>query len=144
MKTTAKWISENNYILNNSKYLNLAITDPLKREDNYEVNCLDLVLMGFTGCITAEFKKHLVNYSINVKGIETDVEIETLKNVHPNFAVHVLCKVKSNAKAELLRECLEKAVDSSFLAILFREAGIKIHTDLAVSTPANHVESYVS
>jgi uncharacterized OsmC-like protein len=144
MKTTAKWISDNNYILNNSKYLNLAITDPLKREDNYEVNCLDLVLMGFTGCVTAEFKKHLVNRSINIKSIETDVEIETSQNVHPNFAIHVLCKVKSNTEQELIKDCLEHAIDTSFLAILFKEAGIKIHTDLAVSTSAQRVESYIS
>jgi uncharacterized OsmC-like protein len=144
MKTSAKWISGNSYILNNSKYLNIAISDPLKREDNYELNCLDLVLMGFTGCVTAEFKKHLADHSIEIKGIETDVEIENLPNAHPNFAIHLLCKVKSNAKSELLKNCLDEAINTSFLALLFKEAGIIIHADLAVSVTPQYLESYVN
>ncbi len=144
MKTSAKWISENNYILNNSKHLNLAISDPAKRQDNYELNCLDLVLMGFTGCITAEFKKHMIHYSIKIQSIETDVEIKTLQNAHPNFTLHVICKVTSSAKNELLEKCFEKAIETSFLAILFREGGIKIQSELKVTTPAQYIESFMS
>jgi uncharacterized OsmC-like protein len=144
MKTTAKWISENNYILNNSKHLNLAISDPVKKQDNYELNCLDLVLMGFTGCITAEFKKHTIHHSVKIQSVETDVEIKTLQNAHPNFTVYVTCKVTSGAEIELLKKCLEKAVDTSFLAILFREGGIKIHSELILTTPAQYVESFMS
>ncbi|MGD2035254.1 MAG: OsmC family protein [Bacteroidales bacterium] len=142
MKTSAKWISDNNYILNNSKHLNLAVSDPVKRKDNYELNCLDLLLMGLAGCITAEFKKQLIMHSISLHGIETDVEIETRQTTHPNFSVHVTCEVKSGARCGLLEECLERAIDSSFIAILFREAGIKIYRELKVTTPAHYSESF--
>lgn len=141
MKTTAKWISENNYILNNSKHLNLAISDPIKRQDNYEINCLDLVLMGFAGCITAEFKKQIIKHSIFMKGIETDVEIETLPGLHPCFRVHVICGIITNARTDVLKECLDNAIGSSFLGILFRDAGICIDRDLLVKTPAKYAES---
>jgi uncharacterized OsmC-like protein len=144
MKTSAKWISENNYILNNSKHLSLAVTDPSRRKDNYELNCLDLALMGFTGCITAEFRKHALSRSITILGIETDVEIRTLLEDHPNFAVQVTCNVKSNAPVELLKECLEKSIDTSFLAILFVRAGIKIHNEIRVTTTAQHVGTVIT
>ncbi len=142
MKTTAKWISDNNYILNNSKHLNLAISDPVKRQDNYEINCLDLVLMGFAGCITAEFKKQIIKHSILLRSIETDVEIETFQGSHPCFGVHVICRIISNAKNDILKECLDNAIDSSFLGILFRDAGIPIDSDIIVKTPAQYAESY--
>ena len=142
MKTTAKWISENNYILNNSKHLNLAISDPIKRQDNYEINCLDLVLMGFAGCITAEFKKQILKHSILLKGIETDVEIETFKGSHPCIGIHAICRVKSNAKSSFLQECLDAAIESSFLCILFRQAGIPISSDLKITTPVLYSESF--
>ena len=142
MKTTAKWISENNYILNNSKHLNLAISNPIKRQDNYEINCLDLVLMGFAGCVTAEFKNQIIQQSISLKGIETDVEIETFQNSHPCFAVHVICKINTNAKNDVLKECLDKAIDSSLLGILFRDTGIPIDSVIIVKAPAQYAESY--
>ena len=141
MKTTAKWISENNYILNNSKHLNLAISDPIKRQDNYEINCLDLVLMGFAGCITAEFKKQIIKHSIFLKGIETDVEIETLPGLHPCFRVHVICRIITNAKNDVLIKCLDNAIGSSLLGILFKDAGIPIDSDILVKTPAYFAES---
>lgn len=144
MKTTAKWISDNNYILNNSKYLNIAVSDPVKRQDNYEVNCLDLVLMGLAGCVTAEFKKQICSHKILLKGIETDVEILTLQNSHPNFSIHILCKIKSNAKIEFLKKCLDMAIESSFLGILFEKAGIKIESDIAAIPLNQYAESYVS
>ena len=142
MKTTAKWISENHYVLNNSKYLNVAVTDPLSREDNYELNCLDLVLMGFAGCVTAEFKKEISGRSIAVQDLKTDVEIERLKSNHPNFAIHLECRINCNAKTELLEECLNKAVTTSLLGILFKKAGIEIHTRLIALTPARYAEMY--
>ncbi len=142
MKTTAKWISDNNYILNNSKHLNLAVSDPEKRQDNYELNCLDLVLMGFAGCITAEFKKEIIKHSIFLQNLETEVHIETLQETHPCFCMHVICKVKSNAKIKLLEECLETAIDSSFLGVLFKEAGIRIDSEIVLTTPAQYAESF--
>lgn len=144
MKTTAKWISENNYILNNSKYLNIAVSDPLKRQDNYEVNCLDLVLMGLAGCVTAEFKKQICSQKIILKGIETDVKILNLQEEHPNFSIHILCKIKSNAKIEFLKKSLDTAIESSFLGILFEKAGIMIESDIAVIPLNQYAESYVS
>ncbi len=142
MKTTAKWITENHYVLNNSKYLNIAVTDPLSREDNYELNCLDLVLMGFTGCVTAEFKKHTAHYSIVLHNLVTDVEIEMLKAYHPNFAIKLECKVTSNAKPEVLEDCLKRAIDSSMMGILFQKAGIEIHTKIVATTPAHYADLY--
>jgi len=141
MKTTAKWISENNYILNNSKHLNLAISDPVKRQDNYEINCLDLVLMGFAGCITAEFKKQIFKQSILLKGIETDVEIDTLPGLHPCFKVHAICRIVTNAKNDVLKKCLDNAIGSSLLGILFRDAGIPVDGDIVINTPARYAES---
>ncbi|MBA7584763.1 hypothetical protein ES708_26723 [subsurface metagenome] len=142
MKTTAKWINENNYILNNSKYLNIAVSDPIKREDNYEFNCLDLVLMGFVGCITSEFKKQITENSIVLQGLETEAHIETLENSHPAFDLHVICNVKSSAKIKVLEECLEKAIDSSLPGILFKQAGIIIDSEIIATTPAQYVESF--
>ena len=144
MKTTAKWVSENNYILNNSKYLNIAISDPENRQENYEVNCLDLVLMGLAGCVAAEFKKQLCSHKILLKGIETDVEILPLQNMHPNFTIHITCKVKSNAKVEYLQKCLFKAIDSSFLGILLQKAGINIESDIIAESLVQYAENYVS
>ncbi len=144
MKTSAKWISENNYILNNSKHLNLAVSDPVKRQGNYELNCLDLVLMGFAGCITAEFKKQIIKHSILLKGIETDVEIDSIQQSHPSFGIHVICRIKSNANTKLLKECLNAAIDSSFMAVLFKEAGIKILSDIEHTIPADYSESFSS
>ena len=131
MKTTAKWISENHYILNNSKYLNVAVTDPLSRDDNYELNCFDLVLMGFAGCVTAEIKKEINKHSI-----------AKVKMTHPNFAIYLECKVKSNAHTELLEECLEKAINNSMLGILFEKAGIEVHRKIVALTPAQFAEMY--
>lgn len=144
MKTSAKWISGNNYILNNSKHLTLAISDPVKRQENYELNCFDLVLMGFTGCITAEFKKHIVKHSVKIKSIETDVEIKTLEHAHPKFALQVNCRVRSDASEELLNKCFKEAIDTSLLARLFSEVGIKIQHELEVTVPAHHPEFYMS
>ncbi len=142
MKTTAKWISENHYVLNNSKYLNIAVTDPLSREDNYELNCLDLVLMGFAGCVTAELKKEISHRSIAIQELTTDVDIEMLKTIHPNFALHMECRVISSAKSEYLEECLRNAIENSFLGILFSKAGIEIHSKIVVTTPAQHTELF--
>lgn len=142
MKTTAKWISENHYVLNNSKYLNIAVSDPLSREDNYELNCLDLVLMGFAGCVTAELKKILFRQSIVVKELTTDVEIEKLKMQHPNFALHTEFHIKSNAKPEILEECVSQAINSSMLGILFKEAGVVIHRKVHVTTPSQYAEMF--
>ncbi len=142
MKTTAKWISENNYILNNSKHLNLAISDPIKRQDNYEINCLDLVLMGFAGCVTAEFKKEIIKHRILLTGLETDVEIETFQESHPRFCLRAICRVKSNAKFSFLEECLDRAIGSSLLGILFKKAGIQISSEIILKTPAHYTESF--
>lgn len=142
MKTTAKWISENHYILNNSKYLNVAVTDPLSRDDNYELNCFDLVLMGFAGCVTAEIKKEINKHSIAIQDLVTDVSIEKVKMTHPNFAIYLECKVKSNAHTELLEECLEKAINNSMLGILFEKAGIEVHRKIVALTPAQFAEMY--
>ena len=142
MKTTAKWISENHYVLNNSKYLNVAVTDPLSREDNYELNCLDLVLMGFAGCVTAELNKIISKRSITIQELTTDVDIEKLKIQHPNFALHMECHIKSNAKPEVLEECMNQAINSSMLGILLKEAGVIIHSKMNVATPAHYAEMF--
>jgi uncharacterized OsmC-like protein len=137
MKTTAKWISENHFILNNSKYLNIAVTDPLSRDDNYELNCLDLVLMGFAGCVTAEFKKEIGKHSIALHDLVTDVSIEKVKSTHPNFVIHLECKVNSSAHIEFLEECLEKAINTSLLGILFKKSGVEIHSTILTPTPTH-------
>ena len=137
MKTIAKWISENNYILNNSKYLNIAVTDPLSRDDNYELNCLDLVLMGLAGCVTAEFKKEIVKHSVALHDLVTDVSIEQATSTHPNFVIHIECKVVSSAHVEFLEECLEKAIGTSLLGILFKKSGVAIHSKILTSTHAH-------
>ena len=142
MKTTAKWISENHYVLNNSKYLNLAVTDPLSREDNYELNCFDLMIMGFAGCVTAELKKVIANRSIAIQELKTDVDIETLKKQHPNFALHIECHIRSNAKPEILEECVNQAINSSMIGILFQEAGVVIHSKVNATTPAHYKEMF--
>ena len=55
MKTTAKWISGNQFVIDNDKHLRLAVTDHYS-SDEIDPTCLDLIMMGFAGCITDEFR----------------------------------------------------------------------------------------
>ncbi|MBN1597846.1 MAG: hypothetical protein JW894_06090 [Bacteroidales bacterium] len=139
MKTTAKWISENNYILNNSKNLNIAISDPVNQESNNEINCFDLVLMGFTGCITAEFKKQITRRHIIIQDLETELRIINYSDkIHPSFSLQVISKVKSAAKKEVLEECMKQALSSSLIGILFKNSGIKIETQIFLTSPVKY------
>jgi uncharacterized OsmC-like protein len=138
MKSTAKWICENNYFISNDKNLGIAVTDPIRPQDRYDNNCLDLILMGFAGCITSEIRKRITSASIQLKGIESEVEFEDIKGFHPSFGIHLIIRIKSDATTETLEEFLNAAVRKSFYALLFRNAGIKIRSELVCTSLAQY------
>ncbi|MBN1952447.1 MAG: OsmC family protein [Bacteroidales bacterium] len=134
MKTTAKWIEGNQYVLDNNRYFRLAMIDQRTSED-MTPSCLDLMLMGFAGCITSAFRTQARLQGIHYKELDTEISIEFTKTLSDKMQLQVNLKIVTGAPEELIDDCMSKAVRSSLPGILFRNAGIKLGQSISIKKP---------
>ena len=137
MKTTAKWICGNQFVIDNNKQLRLAVTDH-ETQENIAPSCMDLMMMGFAGCITGEFRKMARQERIPFEELETEVTIEFIKTRANKMVLTVNLKTVSGAEPILIENCLIGAINSSMPGILFSHAGIPIEHKVIATNQVNN------
>ena len=130
MKTTAKWISGDQFVIDNNRYFQLAVTDPAMQGE-MEPSCLDLILMGFTGCITSSFRRKAREKALPYPELDTEISLEFIKKPSDTMILKVIMDT-SGTYREMLEDCLKEAVDSSLPGILLTNSGI--HVQLRVKS----------
>lgn len=138
MKTTAKWICGNQFVIDNNQHFKLAVIDQLTSKD-VEPSCLDLMMMGFAGCITSEFRKRSRQNNIPYNELDTELSIEFTKTESQHMILIVFLQTSSGAPKELIENCLAESIKASLPGILFSKAGIPIRQKILITNSQHPV-----
>ena len=133
MKAIVKWMGDAQFIVENTRHLNLAVTDSKYRAESGEPTSIDLIIMGFAGCIYSEFRKVAESRRIPFDQFGTELFLEFYGDQSKPITMKVDLKTKSRIKSDLVRECLKQAVNNSMPGLLLSGAGITIESDVTVN-----------
>ncbi len=98
--------------------------------NNMGATPLELVIMGFAGCLSTFFTIIARKMHLNVAKIKIDTEAERLPQEKTISSVRYTMSVESEEQQEKLEKCLETAEKSCPVGVLFEKAGIKIEGKL--------------
>jgi uncharacterized OsmC-like protein len=134
MKTKVKWMGEAQFVVENTKNLNLVVTDSKYRAESGEPTCIDLILMGFAGCIYSEFRKGAELHRIPFDQSSTELVLEFSGDRSKPMVMKIHLTTRSRMKSDLIRSCLTDAINSSMPGILLSNTGIKYQIGVSVKS----------
>lgn len=135
MKTTAKWISGDQFIIDNNRHFQLAVTDAVNTGE-MEPSCLDLILMGFTGCITSTFRRKAREQALPYPELDTEISLEFIKKPGGQLVLKI-DMYTSGTYREMMEECLKEAIRSSMPGILLANSGIRVQQKVVTHLAQN-------
>ena len=141
MKTTTKWMFENQFIIDNDRNFIIAITDPCDNSKYGDPTSWDLLLMGFSGCVSSKFLKICNEKRIHFSNLITEIKVGTKFNTeHLSFIVVI--KINTSASKELIQDCLDIAIAHCPLGIFTSASNIPIQTNIILEETITNKNSY--
>jgi len=140
MKTTSKWMHENQFIIDNDRNFLIAVTDPCGNPKFGDPTSWDLLLMGFSGCVSSEFLKIANKKNLHFSDLITEINVNT-KFQKEHFSFIVELNINTSAPKHLIQECLDIAISHCPLGIFTSNSSIPIFTKIITENTKSNIDN---
>ncbi|MFC2136754.1 OsmC family protein [Bacteroidota bacterium] len=131
MKTISKWIHENQFLIHNDRNFLVSVTDPSDKSKYGDPTSWDLILMGFSGCVSAEFVKISNDKNLYFSEFLVEMKVNSKYN-DKHISFDVILKIKTSAAEHHIQFCLNEAIKHCPLGILTSTIDIPINTHITI------------
>ncbi len=131
MKTISRWMHENQFLIDNDRNFLISITDPCDNSKFGDPTSWELLLMGFSGCVSSVFVKTAHKENIFFSDLTVEVKMNRNSTEKP-ISFDIILRIKTAALQEKIQICLDNAIIHCPLGILTSTIDIPINTHVII------------
>lgn len=131
MKSTSLWTRQFQSVVDNGRNHSMVIDLPEPKGGiNSGPTALEICVMSFSGCVGTIFA--MVAQKMHLTFDKMEVETEALQeNDAPTITrVHFVLKIRTTADRSRVEKCLDHTMNTCPVGVLYRQAGVKITSEI--------------
>lgn len=133
MKAESKWIEKVRLKINDGRGHEIESDQPpAYGGENSAPTPLDLVVMGLAGCINVIFVMIAGKMRLKFESAWVEVEADKPKGAKTIEGAKAVLKIKSGEEEKKIKKCLDQALATCPVGVIFEKAGIKVNCELEI------------
>lgn len=131
MKSNSLWTRKFQSVVDNGRNHSIVIDLPeAKGGSNSGPTALEMCVMSFSGCVGTIFAMVAEKMRITYEKMEVEADAQQ-KNDAPTITdLHFLLIIETKEEKQKIEKCLEHTINTCPVGILFKQAGIKITSEI--------------
>jgi putative redox protein len=131
MKSISLWTRQFQSVVDNGRNHSVVIDLPeAKGGINSGPTALELCVMSFSGCVGTIFAMIAQKMRLAFDKLEVTMNAEQAADAPTLTDIHFTLSISTNEELSKIEKCLEHTLDTCPVGVLFRQAGVKISSEI--------------